>query len=96
MKDPFGGFRLLRISIVRDLLKEQGELPVRRDAGVGDERRAAPDGRPPGTADGERARWNPRWDLRPRESRVKPWPDLIDLAKRGWAARSRPSPRAVA
>jgi hypothetical protein len=37
-----------------------------------------------------------RWDLRPRASRVKPWPDLIDLAKRGWSARSRRTPRAVA
>jgi hypothetical protein len=96
MKDPFGGYRLLRISIVRDLLKEQGDRPftsapvwatnveLLRSA-VRLARRS------------ESVPLESRWDLRPRESRVQPWPDVIDLAKRGWAARSakRP-PRAVA
>ena len=95
MKDPCGGFRLLRISIVRDLLKEQGERPfvntpvwatnveLLRTA-VRLARRS------------ESVPLEARWDLRPRESRVKPWPDVIDLAKRAWAARSGRPPRAVA
>jgi glycosyltransferase involved in cell wall biosynthesis len=95
MKDPFGGFRLLRISIVRDLLKEQGDRPfasapvwatnveLLRSA-VRLARRS------------ESVPLESRWDLRPRESRVQPWPDVVDLAKRGWAARSNRPPRAVA
>ena len=95
VKDPFGGYRLLRISIVRDLLKEQGATPITNApvwatnvellrACVRLARRT------------ESVPLESRWDLRPRESRVKPWPDVIDLAKRGWAARSRPAPRVVA
>ncbi|MFI5231259.1 MAG: glycosyltransferase family 2 protein [Gemmatimonadales bacterium] len=95
VKDPFSGFRLLRISIVRDLLKEQGDHPfadtpvwatnveLLRSA-VRLARRS------------ESVPLESRWDIRPRESRVKPWPDVIDLAKRAWAARSKHQPRAVA
>ena len=95
MNDPFGGYRLLRISIVRDLLKEHGDgafanAPVwatnvellRTAVRLARRSEAVP--------------LEARWDLRPRESRVKPWPDVIDLAKRAWAARSGRSPRAVA
>ena len=95
MNDPFGGYRLLRISIVRDLLKEHGDgafanAPVwatnvellRTAVRLARSSEAVP--------------LEARWDLRPRESRVKPWPDVIDLAKRAWAARSGRSPRAVA
>jgi glycosyltransferase involved in cell wall biosynthesis len=95
VKDPFGGFRLLRISIVRDMLKEQGDLPVAKTpvwatnvellrSAVRLARRS------------ESVPLESRWDVRARESRVKPWPDVIDLAKRGWAARSKRPPRAVA
>lgn len=95
VKDPFGGFRLLRISIVRDLLKEQGDQPFAEmpvwATNVELLRTAVRLARRT-----ESVPLESRWDLRPRESRVKPWPDLIDLAKRGWAARSRRSPRAVA
>jgi glycosyltransferase involved in cell wall biosynthesis len=95
VKDPFGGYRLLRISIIRDLLKERGDRPFDNTpvwatnvellrAAVRLARRT------------ECVQLESRWDIRPRESRVKPWPDVIDLAKRGWAARSRPSPKAVA
>lgn len=95
MNDPFSGFRLLRISIVRDLLKEHGDRPfaaapvwatnveLLRSA-VRLARRS------------ESVPLESRWDLRPRESRVQPWPDVIDLAKRGWAARSKRSPQVVA
>jgi glycosyltransferase involved in cell wall biosynthesis len=95
VQDPFGGYRLLRISIVRDLLKDQGDrhfadapvwaanMELLRSA-VRLARRT------------EALALEPRWDVRPRESRVKPWPDVIELARRAWAARSRPAPRAVA
>ncbi|HEV8411235.1 MAG TPA: glycosyltransferase family 2 protein [Gemmatimonadaceae bacterium] len=91
VKDPFGGFRLLRISIVRDMLKEQLARPV-ADAPVWATnvellRSAVRHARRTETVALEC-----RWDVRPRETRVKAWPDLIDLAKRGWAARSKRSP----
>jgi len=95
VKDPFGGYRLLHISIIRDLLKERGDRPfedtpvwatnvelLRTAVRLARRSEAVP--------------LEARWDLRPRESRVKPWPDVIDLAKRAWAARSGRSPRAVA
>jgi len=95
VKDPFTGFRLLRISIIRDLLKEQGDRPFADEpvwaanvellrAAVRHSRRT------------ESVALECRWDIRPRESRVKPWPDVIDLAKRGWAARSKPARKAIA
>src|ERR1017187_10200476 len=95
VKDPFGGFRLLRISIVRDLLKEQGDRPF-ADAPVWATnvellRTAVRLARRT-----ESVPLESRWDIRPRASRVKPWPDVIDLAKRGWAARSRPAPSTAA
>ena len=95
VNDPFGGFLLFRISMVRDLLKERVELPF-ADAPVGatnvDLVRAAVRL----ARRTESVALESRWDVRPRATRVRPWPDLIDLFKRGWAARSRPSPRRVA
>jgi glycosyltransferase involved in cell wall biosynthesis len=95
MQDPFGGFRLMRISIVRDLLKEHGDRPFADTpvwaTNVELLRTAVRLARRSETVPLEA-----RWDMRPRESRVKPWPDVIDLAKRAWAARSGRPPRAVA
>ena len=95
VKDPFGGYRLLRISIIRDLLKEHGDAPF-ADAPVWAAnvellRTAARLSRRT-----ECVQLESRWDIRARETRVKPWPDAIDLAKRGWRARSTPAPRPVA
>jgi glycosyltransferase involved in cell wall biosynthesis len=97
VNDPFGGFRLLRISIVRDMLKEHLERPFTNApvwatnvellrSAIRLARRS------------ESVALESRWDIRPRETRVRAWPDVIDLVKRGWAARSRPkaSPRKVA
>jgi glycosyltransferase involved in cell wall biosynthesis len=101
VKDPYGGFRLLRISIVRDMLKEHLERPFTNApvwatnvellrSAVRLARRT------------ESVALESRWDIRPRETRVRAWPDVLDLAKRGWAARSKPAakktppPRAVA
>ena len=88
VKDPFAGLRLMRITVVRDLLQERGDREI-ADApvcavNVELTRAAVRLARRVETVPLE-----PRWDLRPRESRVRPWPDAIDLVKRGWAARSR-------
>lgn len=95
VKDPFGGFRLLRINVVRDLLAERGargfadgsvcatNVELMR-AAVRVARRV------------ETVAVEPRWDLRPRESRVRPWPDTLELVRRGWTARARRRPTVAA
>ncbi len=94
VQDPFSGFRLMRVTVVRDLLKENGDQPM-SDAPVwainAESLRAA-------LRLARRVETVPleaRWDVRPRESRVRPWPDTVDLVKRGWAARSRRTPSPV-
>jgi hypothetical protein len=88
VKDPFGGFQLMRVSVVRDLIKEFGSAPVTQGpvcAANVELLRGA-------TRHARRAETLPlesRWDIRPRESRVQPWPDAVALFKHGWAARSR-------
>ena len=95
VKDPFGGFRLLRISIVRDMLKEHLERPFASApvsaTNVELLRRAVRFARRT-----ESVPFESRWNIRTRESRVRPWPDVVDLFRRSWAARSRSSPRKVA
>jgi hypothetical protein len=95
VKDPFAGLRLLRITVVRDLLQERGgrafadaavcavNVELTR-AAVRFARRV------------ETVQLEPRWDLRPRASRVRPWPDALELVKRGWAARSQRTPTVAA
>ena len=86
--DPFGSLRLYRISVVRDLLKLVGEAPLVERAGWAANvellLRAAPLARRIETVALEA-----RYDLRPRESRVRPWADAMNLYRFGWAARSR-------
>jgi glycosyltransferase involved in cell wall biosynthesis len=91
VNDPYGGFRLLRISIVRDMLKEQLARPV-ADAPVWATNVELLRSAVRLARRTETVALECRWDIRPRETRVKAWPDLIDLAKRGWAARSKRSP----
>jgi glycosyltransferase involved in cell wall biosynthesis len=93
--DPYGGFRLLRISIVRDMLKEHLERPF-TNAPVWATNMELLRSAMRLARRSESVALESRWDIRPRETRVRPWPDVIDLFKRGWAARSRPSPRKVA
>ena len=94
VKDPFGGFCLLRVTVVRDLLAAtRADIPL--DAPVcattvdflRDASRLA--------RRVESVGLESRWDVRTRESRVRPWPDALALVRQGWAARSR-RPTAVA
>lgn len=84
--DPFGAYRLIRLSVVRDVLKAREARPV-TDL-------------PVSAANAELAREvvaqarrveavpvPPRWDVRPRASRATPWRDAVDVAKRAWATR---------
>jgi hypothetical protein len=91
--DPFAGYRIVRLSTVRDALKA-------RDG------RALADVRVP-SANVELTREiacaarrveavpiTARWDLRLRDTRSQPWRDAVDVARRAWAVRRAvPAPR---
>jgi glycosyltransferase involved in cell wall biosynthesis len=86
--DPFGSLRLYRVSVIRDLIKERGDAPIVAGTGwganvdllIGAARHARRI---------ETVEVAPRYDLRPRESRVRPWADAIGLFRLGRAARTR-------
>ena len=90
--DPFGTFRLYRITVLRDLLRHAGDAPIVQGAvwaaNVDLLVRAAPLARRVETVVLE-----PRYDLRPRASRIHPWADAVDLFRFGRTRRrSRPTP----
>jgi glycosyltransferase involved in cell wall biosynthesis len=76
--DPFGALRLYRISLIRDLVKDSGDTPIVRGHGWAANldllRRAAPLARRMETVSLE-----PRYDVRARETRIKPWTDGLAL-----------------
>lgn len=91
VKDPFGSLRLYRVSVLRDALKAAGEGPL-----ISGERWAAnvdlllttvPHARRVETVTME-----PRYDLRPRDSRIRPLADVLDLYRFGRSARHRSLP----
>ena len=88
VSDPFGAFRLYRISLIRDLLKDAGDAPIVRGNGWTANlellRRTAPLARRLETVP-----LDARYDLRPRESRIKPWSDGLALLRFGRDARLR-------
>lgn len=91
VNDPFNGYRLLRVSVLRDMLKENGSRPLCDApvwaANVELARHAARIARRI-----ESVPLQGRWDLRPRESRVRPWHDALELVRRGWATRASHRP----
>ena len=95
VKDPFSGLRLLRISVVRDLLQERGD-PAFTDAAVCAVNVELTRAAVRLARRVETVQLEPRWDLRPRASRVRPWTDALELVRRGWTARSRRPPTAAA
>lgn len=86
--DPFGSFRLYRVSVIRDALKASGDVPLVRSTGwaanvdallslVPHARRV------------ESVPLEPRYDLRPRHTRVRPFADAWALFRYGQGARTR-------
>ena len=86
--DPVGTFRLYRIAVVRDLVKEVGDAPITQWGGWAANvellsklarfsRRI------------ESVVLDARYDLRHRASRVRPLAGALDLYRFGWAMRSR-------
>ncbi|MFL5580212.1 MAG: glycosyltransferase family 2 protein [Gemmatimonadaceae bacterium] len=94
VRDPFSAYRLLRVSVVRDLVRERGEAPlVGSDGWAANVEllvRSAPFARRVETVALE-----PRYDVRARESRVRPWADAMTLFRYGRGARAWRGARAV-
>lgn len=92
ISDPFATYRVFRITVVRDLVRDAGDALVTdgpvRVANLELLRRAAALARRV-----ESVVVEPRFDIRPRATRVQVWPDLKAILSAGWAARKR---RAVA
>jgi glycosyltransferase involved in cell wall biosynthesis len=86
--DPFASFRLVRISVIRDLVKQIGDSPVVTGEGwaanVDLLSRAIPIARRIETVSLEQ-----RFDIRPRESRIRPFADAMNLYRFAWATRGR-------
>jgi len=89
--DPFSSLRLYRISLIRDLLKSAGDAPVVQGQGWAANldllRRAAPLARRLETVSLE-----PRYDVRARETRIRPWADGLALFR---GRRAAPTPRST-
>jgi glycosyltransferase involved in cell wall biosynthesis len=85
--DPLGTFRLYRIAVIRDVIREAGEAPIVHWSGWAANvellARAARFARRI-----ETVQLDARYDLRPRESRVRPFAGAMDLYRFGWAQRS--------
>jgi glycosyltransferase involved in cell wall biosynthesis len=88
VSDPFGAFRLYRVSVIRDLIKQRGDAPVVDGSGwaanVDLLISASKHARRVETVEVA-----PRYDLRPRASRVRPWADAVSLFRFGRIARAR-------
>jgi glycosyltransferase involved in cell wall biosynthesis len=88
VRDPFGAFRLYRISVLRDLIKESGDRPLLSvDGWAGNVELLVHAARLARRV--ETVELAPRYDLRPRASRVRPWPDALNLYRFGRTARAR-------
>lgn len=86
--DPFGSMRLYRIALIRDLIKESGDAPIVQGQGWAANlellRRAAPLARRLETVP-----LDARYDVRMRETRIRPWSDGLTLFRDGRAPRPR-------
>ena len=91
--DPFTGFRLVRISVLRDLLKALGASPVCAGEGWAANIDFALNVTPFARRI-ENVEFAPRYDVRQRASRRRGWPDVVALFHWARAARRsvRPAP----
>ena len=89
VKDPFGTLRVYRISVLRDLLKEVGDAPiVRSDGWAANVELLVRANRFARRV--ESLGISPRYELRPRATRVRPWRGALALYRSMRALRARP------
>ena len=88
VNNPLGSFRLFRVTIVRDAVRAAGEKPIVEGDGWGANidllLAMAPHARRI-----ESVPLQPRYDLRPRSTRIRPWHDAFRLYRFGREARAR-------
>ncbi|HEX6314714.1 MAG TPA: glycosyltransferase family 2 protein [Gemmatimonadaceae bacterium] len=86
--DLLGSFRLFRVTVVRDAVRAAGDKAIVEGDGVG----ANVDlllAMAPHARRIETVALQPRYDLRMRESRIRPWHDAFRLYRFGREARAR-------
>jgi glycosyltransferase involved in cell wall biosynthesis len=86
--DPFGGYRLFRVSVLREVIKARGDAPLV----TGDRWAANADlllGALPFARRTETLPLDARYDLRLRETRVRPFADALELFRYARGARAR-------
>lgn len=86
--DPFSGYRLYRISLLRDLIKSFGEKPLVTSEGWAANVELLMNTAPLARRI-ESVILTPRYDLRVRESRIHPVADAMALYRFGWSSRGR-------
>jgi glycosyltransferase involved in cell wall biosynthesis len=90
VRDPFGTLRVYRLSILRDLIKSAGESPLARGdswaANIEMLARVAPLARRIETTS-----TSPRYELRPRATRVRAWRHALSLYRSARALRVAPA-----
>ncbi len=88
VRDVFGSLRLYRVSVIRDLIREHGDAPLLEGDGWTANLdlllRAAAHARRVETVE-----LAPRYDVRARETRVRPWNDAMALLRFARTARRR-------
>ena len=88
VNNPLGSFRLFRVAVVRDAVRAAGDKPIIEgegwDANIDLLLAMAPHARRV-----ESVPLQPRYDLRPRQTRIRPWHDALRLWKFGRAAKVR-------
>lgn len=90
--DPFTGYRLVRISVLRDLLKALGNRPVCAGEGWAANIDFALNVTPFARRI-ENVEFAPRYDVRQRASRRRGWPDVVALFH--WARAAKGTARPV-
>ena len=87
VKDPFGTLRIYRISVLRDLLKDLGEAPLVQTEGWSANVELLLRARKQARRI-EAVSFSPRYELRPRETRVRPWRNALAMWRSARALRS--------
>jgi glycosyltransferase involved in cell wall biosynthesis len=88
LKDPFASFKLIRISIIRELLKTAPDTPLASGEGWGANVALLMTTLPLARRV-EKLDLAPRYDLRVRESRIRPFADALSLYRFSRAARGK-------
>ncbi len=87
VNDPFGTLRAYRISVLRDMLKESGDTPlVRSDGWSANVELLVRAGRHARRI--ESIPTSPRYELRPRGTRIRAWRNALDMYRSARALRA--------